>query len=196
MSSPELKRWISNLHLEESGAADALGNEESGEANHGSAAVEHLGVGGERTEGGTVGAVLHVGHERCGGEQSEDEDHGAGDLAELLQHGLAAGELSAEGGDEAEHGEASVDDLGSGAGEGHGVEDAQALGGGGSGGRGSGSGSDNGLLLLSRGLDDDVATSKTRSGDSLPHGQRRARDTGAGGGDGSGGHHDGSHCEI
>merc|ERR1719324_338406 len=99
-----------SANLEEGGAGAALEDEEQGKADHGGAAVEQLGLGGEGPELLLLGA-LHDGNQGGRGEQREVEQ----DLRLAHRHlghdRLAGGELGAEGGDEPEHGEAAVDDL-------------------------------------------------------------------------------------
>eukprot|EP00951_Prasinocladus_malaysianus_P038049 scaffold414123_cov50-Prasinocladus_malaysianus.AAC.1 len=101
-------------------ATEGLGDDESGKAKHCCAAVDNLCLGGERAEGGLLGALLDKRYERSRGEQRHDEDHRPRDLRQLSADSLIGAELGSESGNEAEHGEAAVDDLGRGAGEGHG----------------------------------------------------------------------------
>ena len=113
---------------------EALDGEERREAEHRGPAVEELGRGPEGADGGGVGLLAQEhGHER-----RPREERGGGEdqerlLLELLEDGLAGRELGADGGDEREHAEAAVDDLGLGL-EGHGLcEIFFFLGGGGGG---------------------------------------------------------------
>ena len=100
---------------------EALDGEQRREAQHRGAAVEQLGRGPEGSHGRRVGLLAQEdGHERRPREQRRGDDDQHGLVLELLEHGLSRGELGADGGDEREHAEAAVDDLGLGL-EGHGL---------------------------------------------------------------------------
>merc|ERR1719424_1239932 len=86
--------------------------EEARHADHGGAAVEELLLLGEGPDGVGDG-VGGEGLEGRGDEQSGGEDHGGGSIRELLDHGFAGGDLGARG-DDGEHGEAAVHELGAG----------------------------------------------------------------------------------
>ena len=100
---------------------DRLDRDERGEAEHGRATVQKLGARPERTQGSRV-ALLPEQH---GDERGPGEEGGRGEdevrlVFELLQDRLARRQLGADGGDEGEHAEPAVDDLGLGL-EGHGL---------------------------------------------------------------------------
>ena len=87
--------------------------EEARHADHGGAAVEELLLLGEGPDGVGDG-VGGEGLEGRGDEQSGGQKHGGGSFGELLHHGFAGGDLGTGGGDEGEHGEAAVHELGAG----------------------------------------------------------------------------------
>ena len=116
--------WIAIL--EESGAGLGLNGEQEGESDHGRAAVEHLGLGGEEGELLLLDA-LQDWDQGSGGEHDEREQDGGLGVPDLLEDGLPGGGLGAQSGDEAEHGQSAVDGLGGAAGEGHGVSEGWGL---------------------------------------------------------------------
>lgn len=76
--------------------------------------------GGEGTELLLLG-TLEDGNEGGDGEDGKGSEHWEGCVAELVEDGLFAVDLSTEGGNKTKHGKATVDGLGCWAREGHGI---------------------------------------------------------------------------
>merc|ERR1719454_1262232 len=94
------------IRLEEGGAGTALEDEEEGEADHRRAAVEKLGLGREGPELLLLG-TLDDGNQGGRGEERKVKEDLRLPHGHLGDHGLAGGELGAEGGHEPQHGEAA-----------------------------------------------------------------------------------------
>ena len=97
---------------------DGFDREQAPHANHGGASVEDLLLGGERADRSGLGVGL-VRDERAKDDASDGHEHGDGGVRKLLRHGFRGGELRGGGGDEGDHGESSVHQLGAGHGASH-----------------------------------------------------------------------------
>ena len=111
------------LHLEDWCVAKSLSSEHESNAKHGSASIGHLSGWSEGTESLLLGSLQDWDQTGDDEEEESTEDEGLGAFRNLLGDSFLGSKLSTHGGQEAKHGQPSVDDLGGRTREGHGFTD-------------------------------------------------------------------------